>query len=412
MFTEQDDIVPASGEEEILNTGITNTLAGNDIINGTGSYYTSGIGIQNYSGINTGDGDDTLISMGYGNNGILNSDTINTGDGKDKIAGYGGIYNSILSAIETGAEDDEITASGNGIYNYGIIDIGEGHDIITASSNDNGIDNNGIIYTGDGNDIITGDSTAEYDPRFPFRIGAGISNMWASIIDTGNGNDSITGRGNNSINNSGTINTGNGEDYIDSYKHFINYGGVFLGEGDDSLFSFSSDPYYLSIENFNFIGTGDGNDIITSGAVIYNQGIIETGNGNDSIIVLGSLNDSDGTRYTIENNGGTINMGDGNDSIITTEGDFRSGLNSSGAWFLGEGDDYIKGYGSGDFYGGNGNDTLELMPGTYTVAIWGESPIFTKGNKLMITSEFEKLKAGSTIYDFTSLTAGQIIIVA
>jgi hypothetical protein len=28
----------------------------------------------------------------------------------------------------------------------------------------------------------------------------------------------------------------------------------------------------------------------------------------------------------------------------------------------------------------------------------------------MITSEFEKLKAGSTIYDFTSLTAGQIII--
>jgi hypothetical protein len=41
----------------------------------------------------------------------------------------------------------------------------------------------------------------------------------------------------------------------------------------------------------------------------------------------------------------------------------------------------------------------------------GESPIFTKGDQLMITSEFEKLKAGSTIYDFTSLTAGQIIVV-
>jgi hypothetical protein len=34
-FTEQDDIVPASGVEEILNTGIANTLAGNDIITGT-----------------------------------------------------------------------------------------------------------------------------------------------------------------------------------------------------------------------------------------------------------------------------------------------------------------------------------------------------------------------------------------
>jgi hypothetical protein len=118
--------------------------------------------------------------------------------------------------------------------------------------------------------------------------------------------------------------------------------------------------------------------------------------------------------YGIDNNG-VINMGNGNDSIIANEGGFYSGPNSSGAWFLGEGDDYIKGYGSGDFYGGDGNDTLELTPGTYTVGIWGEggeSPIFTKGNQLMITSEFEKLKAGSAIYDFTSLTAGQIIIVA
>src|SRR3989304_7430069 len=142
-FTEQDDVVPASGEEQIFNSGITNTLAGNDIIYGTDSYYGN-IGFENYSGvINTGDGDDTLI--GYNSNwstAILNSGTINTGVGKDKIAGYGGIYNSIFSAIETGADDDEITASGNGngIYNDSIIDTGDGHDIITASGNDNGID--------------------------------------------------------------------------------------------------------------------------------------------------------------------------------------------------------------------------------------------------------------------------------
>jgi len=34
-FTEQDDIVPASGVEPILNTGIANTLIGNDQITGT-----------------------------------------------------------------------------------------------------------------------------------------------------------------------------------------------------------------------------------------------------------------------------------------------------------------------------------------------------------------------------------------
>jgi hypothetical protein len=86
-------------------------------------------------------------------------------------------------------------------------------------------------------------------------------------------------------------------------------------------------------------------------------------------------------------------------------------LNTRGSVFLGEDEDYIKGFGSGDFYGGNGNDLLELTPGSYTIGIWDTSVIFTKGNQLMITSEFEKLIAGSTIYDFTSLTAGQIIIV-
>ncbi len=111
------------------------------------------------------------------------------------------------------------------------------------------------------------------------------------------------------------------------------------------------------------------------------------------------------------NNGGNINTGDGNDSIIANEG-FRSGLNNSGSVFLGNGEDYIKGLGGGDFYGGNDEDTLELTSGTYTVGIWDTSATFTKGNQLMITSEFEKLKAGNTLYDFTSLTAGQIIIVA
>jgi len=33
-FTEQHDIVPVSGVEQIFNTGIANTLAGDDIING------------------------------------------------------------------------------------------------------------------------------------------------------------------------------------------------------------------------------------------------------------------------------------------------------------------------------------------------------------------------------------------
>jgi hypothetical protein len=78
-FTDEDDIVPASGVEEILNTGVANTLAGNDSITGTSNYY----GFQNVGVLNTDDGNDTIIGIGnmYLQNpssGILNSGTVDT----------------------------------------------------------------------------------------------------------------------------------------------------------------------------------------------------------------------------------------------------------------------------------------------------------------------------------------------
>ena len=405
-FTEQDDVVPASGGAEIVNSGIANTLAGNDIITGSkgNSYYEDvGYGLRIYGGygvLNTGAGNDVIsgftsenafIDFNYG---LVNEGTLNAGEGNDLIFGSGFFFR---------------TGYYKGIYNSGTLNAGEGDDTITglAGSNypyggDYGLVNEGTLNTEDGNDIITA-----------FGLYKGIINDGATL-DMGEGNDTITASGISSRNGS-TLNTGNGEDSIISQGTFFNSGGVFLGQGNDSITITYADYDDLeALINYNFIGTEDGDDIITiTNSAIYNHGIIETGNGDDSIIVEGGI-DGNGIRYGIYNNGGTINMGDGNDSIIANEG-FESAPNSSGAWFLGEGDDYIKGYGSGNFYGGNGNDTLELTSGTYTVGIWGEgieSPIFTKGNQLMITSEFEKLKAGSTIYDFTSLTAGQIIVVA
>jgi hypothetical protein len=97
-------------------------------------------------------------------------------------------------------------------------------------------------------------------------------------------------------------------------------------------------------------------------------------------------------------------------SLNSSNQGFQSGLNNRGNLFLGNGKDYLKSFGDGNFYGGNGNDILELTPGSYTVGISDTSTIFSKGNQLMITSEFEKLIAGGTMYDFASLTAGQIII--
>jgi hypothetical protein len=433
FFTEQDDIYPQSGVAIISNSDILNTLAGDDKITGT---FTQDASLFNFAG-----GISNLGSTDVNESGIA---TINTGDGNDTITGLvsedfysivavPGIRN-VRGIIDTGDGDDIITGIGNydvGISNEpGTINTGGGDDIITGISKKNyGIDSrNGNITTGDGNDTIMGSGGSGYGILF-----------LSGDIDTGEGNDIITGDGESGIacgtndftNVKGRINTGEGDDIITGTgsKHGLGSDYIDTGEGDDIISGTGSESGigsgYINtgngddtisgtasqrgIVNYNTIETGEDNDIITSIGVIDNKGVINTGNGNDSIIAEGT-----GAGYGIYNNGGAILTGDGNDSIISNEG-FESGSNSSGAWFLGEGEDYIKGFGNGDFYGGNGNDTLELTPGTYTVGIWGEggqSPIFTKGNQLMITSEFEKLKAGGTIYDFKSLTAGQIIVVA
>ena len=161
----------------------------------------------------------------------------------------------------------------------------------------------------------------------------------------------------------------------------------------------------LGINNQGLMITGNGNDRITGittigGASIFNShsATIDTGDGNDIIIGI-SLPDI----Y----NAGTINTGNGNDSIIS-----EGGFNGIGSFFLGDGKDYLKSFGSSNLNAGNCKDTLELSSGSYTVGISGTAVNFTKGSSVMISSEFEKLIAGSTTYDFTSLTDCQTIIVA
>jgi hypothetical protein len=368
IFTDEDDIVPASGEDKILNTGIANTLAGNDVITGTGEY-----------GVLIG-------TIEFGNRVA----TLNTGDGNDEITGTTTMY----------PQYNPSSRLDHGMYGiiigYGsTIDTGKGDDIITGSAKTpddiNGISqgfiNLGTFNTDDGNDTITGIADDSNDQTAGGFI-RGLYNNIGSTFDTGKGNDVIMSSGEYSFNNGGTFNTDDDNDTIICQGGVLNSGAIFLGDGNDSIIvtSFERDFNGFNRNTLNNLG-----------------GLIDTGNGDDII-----------TSTTAILNGGSINTGNGNDSIIANAG-FERGWESSGTVFLGDGEDYIKGFGSGDFYGGNGNDTLELTPGTYTVGIWGEgseSPIFTKGNQLMITSEFEKLIAGGTIYDFTSLTAGQIIVVA
>ena len=89
-FTNGADIVPESGEEAIVNTGITNTLAGNDTITGIGGPYDifnpstgNQYGIFNTGTFDTAEGNDIIIANTVTYDGIRNLGTFNTGEGND-----------------------------------------------------------------------------------------------------------------------------------------------------------------------------------------------------------------------------------------------------------------------------------------------------------------------------------------
>jgi hypothetical protein len=411
MFTDEDDVVPASGEEQIVNTGSANTLTGDDIITGTAirgrdtvnTIYNGVPAIYNIGTLNTDDGNDLIMGIrneqeGNDNDfsydlsyGILNEKgIIDTGEGNDTIIGINNITNSGSTSSSFGID-----------YYFGTLNTGNGNDIITGTAKQSGFRGyGGILDTGNGNDIITGTGQN------------GIESYWR-VFSTGDGDDTLIGNGDRL--GSGiviaSLNTGDGKDII------IGTNTTGKGTGISNNLYSNGD---FSISNPS-LETENDNDIITGiGFIgIYNSGAINTGNGDDIISGIG-------TRWGLENFG-TINTGNGNDSIITEGGFFSrfSESNTVGSTFLGDGKDYLKGFGRGNFNGGNGKDTLELTSGTYIIEISETTVNFVQpnsipfepgfhdtGTAIMATSEFEKLIAGSKKYNFSSLTNGQTIIVA
>jgi hypothetical protein len=233
-----------------------------------------------------------------------------------------------------------------------------------------------------------------------------LFNNYNSTIDTGDGRDTITGAawpyyGGPSIYNLGSIETGNDADYISTYANFglyynnstyygrlDNYGTVSLGDGNDvldAMVDVTYQPYEKALQNLGTIEAGNGDDIIFSNTGIYNSGFINTGNGNDTIT-----------------SGGV----DGSGNVIT------GGFDGSGNVFLGDGEDYLHGFGNGYYEGGNDQDSLRLTSGYYTIGLGGGTDVsFAMDNKVMHTSGFEKLIANGTTYDFTSLYNGMTISV-
>lgn len=254
--------------------------------------------------------------------------TVNTRAGSDTIIGDNdGILIEDEGTLITGRGNDTIIGSSlfgiNNVFGIsngrgGTINTGSGADTITGSGGFFGIQNFGVISTGTGNDTITGSGSGS-----AFIASGGIVNYPLGTINTGDGEDNISGNSafGNGIFNRGTVNTGDGNDSI---------------TGISSSGDLNSDSHGIFNQANSLIDTGEGDDIIvgegSGGSAIYNDGRIDTGSGSDTVDAL------------------------------------AGGFEGFGTISLGSGNDTLKGFGSGNFNGGDGRDRILFGEGSYTIS--------------------------------------------
>ena len=177
--------------------------------------------------------------------------------------------------------------------------------------------------------------------------------------------------------------TNNADNAISETKGWSSYDDTIDAlSGDDTIAGKSDRSDGISVDD-GAINTGDGNDTITgigndAGIQLF-YGNINTGNGNDTITGAGKY-------VGIDFYKSTINTGNGNDTVDALEGGF-SGYNSNDKVYLGAGNDSLKGFGDGNFYGETGKDKIFFDAGKYRIS--GTSVKY--GDENMKVYEFEKI---------------------
>ncbi len=347
---------------------------------------------------------------------IIGNDSINSGFGLEVIAEVGTQNTGAIAAADVSAKAN---VRANGINNKGSISTNKGRDIVrgTATANvvaqantvseaiayanqldtsaiaatfanidvnaiANGINNSGTLGTGKGNDSVDGDidasiaavATAQADAAaivkgiaqapmsdsltaFAAAIAQSIAN--AEIIATGinnTGGEITTAKGGDAINATATSDSATFSEA--SSSAFA--GGT--GEGQALALAVAQaiatvQDKAIAIDNTRgSIQTGKGSDTIKATAnaadkaiaIENSNGTIKTGNGADVIQADANGLDSYGIF------GGTIQTGDGADRVEASS--FGGGVNIN----MGDGKDFVEGFGDAKVNGGKGFDILSL----------------------------------------------------
>lgn len=356
-------------------------------------------------------------------NGINNSGELFTGKGSDTVDGQ---TTGSLTAVATATADATAIAqaiaqapvSGNLTAFAEAIAKSLNNATIAAT----GIKNTGgKIFTGKGADTIsaiaTSDSATSTDTTTSSFTNATTPKSQALAQAVAEATAKAEDRAIAIDNTRGYISLGKGNDAIEvtakakgkaiAINNGIGY--ITFGKGNDTIeANANASKEAIAIDNNKGdISFGKGADTIEATAdgsekaiaIDNTRGIIETGKGSDIIKAYATGTDSYGIF------GGTINTGNGGDKL--TASSFGGGVNIN----MGNGKDFVEGFGDAQLNGARGFDTLSL--GSYeiedfNISLGGNNKVvFERDNAIMTATKFEQFNFddGSLSLNYDDLVA-------
>ena len=389
-------------------TGLLDGGAGNDVIDGTNSYY-----LYVAQG---GDGNDTIYTGGtpttvtYGGSGddtIFSANRTYGGDGNDTItlgfSYYGPYYNQAYGeagddTLTGSASNDQLsggrgadTLSGGGGSDLFLFTAGDGHDLITDFSGDDGLQVNGYgefqSISQVGSDVIVAFS----DSDIVTFANADVANVQAAIsfvetddiLNGGPSDETLNGYGGNDTISGGggadTVIGGDGNDLLfadgvgsapfvagelgldGKTDHDVLIAGtgddlLSVGYGDDADGGDGFDTLRLDLEQMTSAVTLD-TAVFGSGPAVFGGGTIQH---TEQVEYLRTTNFGDHITIAEQANPVTVDAAGGDDFIISTGGPVHV--------LAGAGDDYVEIRAGAaqvfaQVFGGDGNDVVNIASG-------------------------------------------------
>ncbi|ELS03813.1 hypothetical protein Xen7305DRAFT_00035370 [Xenococcus sp. PCC 7305] len=441
LFTDESDIV--TPDTAIFNPlfSVVNALKGDDQII-SNALITGDFGFQAISQVET-EGRDSLMSSinidtvteqaSIGGYGLKNRGIINLNEGSDLFQGLA--IANLSTTVEVVAEAIAVAS------NFSAGSISQVFATIDFQAIADGIDNTGgAINTNSGNDTIgsvlfgnltataiaTADASAIIEAIATLPMSEGLQ-AFAQAVALNLTNATITATGIN--NQQGAMTTGLGSDTIKSTADTFSFAlGLSFANAleivetapeENQVLALAVAEVFLQANGISiainntegYIDTGADKDTINVNSrtigIDNTRGYINTGSHDDRIIVSSE-------NLAIQNSGGHINMASGNDIIsvqaangITPfgivggtifmgngdDGVFAGQLGGNVQIAMGNGNDYVEGFGSASLFGGNGLDSLGLGIENETdldsINIVGRNAYFTLDDQLLRTNEFE-----------------------